>query len=159
MVVSTFTRAQIDALPKTFYGRVVGELGPKGMAKFLLASYDGHLIAGVIVLPYKDTLYGWHMASHKEYWHLAPNDFLQWELIKWAKQEGYRYYDLLRVEPDHLPGIAHWKTSFGGDTVPCYYVRKATLAYKLLQRLSLLSNPRTAIRRGWALLAGRADAH
>jgi hypothetical protein len=157
MVVSTFTRARLNILPRSFYRHVIEQLGTKGMAKFLLAKHNGRFIAGVIVLPYKDMVYGWHMASHKEYWSVAPNDLLQWEIIKWARQKGYKYYDFLRVQPDSLPGIARWKITFGGDTVPCYYLQKATPGYQLWRVLRLVTSPRRVVNKLRSLAAGKED--
>lgn len=159
MVVSTLTKAQINAKPKSFYRHVIEQLGTKGMAKFVLAKHTGRFIAGVINLPYKDMVYGWHMGSYKEYWSVAPNDFLQWELIKWARQKGYKYYDFLRVEPDRLPGIAKWKMSFGGDTVPCYYLQKATPGYQLWRVLRFITSPRRVVKKVRSLAEGKDDAN
>ena len=46
---------------------------------------------------------------------------LQWEAISWATQAGFKKYDFVRIEPDRLPGIAHFKQGFGGNK--SYYFR------------------------------------
>lgn len=134
MILSTFDRAGIGALPKTFYERVIKDLKPKNMVKMLLAEYKDKVVSGAIFLCYKDMAYYWHGASYKEYWDLAPNNLMQWEFIKWANENGYTYYDLVRIEPDRLPGIAKFKMGWGGDTVEFYYIFK----FKLIKPLNLL---------------------
>jgi hypothetical protein len=141
MVISTFAKARINILPRSFYRQVVERLGTAGMARLLLAKHSGKFIAGAIFLCYKDTVYYWHGASHREYLNVAPNDLILWELIKWARQEGYEYYDLVRVEPDRLPGIASFKMKFGGDIVPCYYLAKRTLGHRLWRLVEYAKSP------------------
>jgi hypothetical protein len=155
MIVSAFTRARINILPKTFYKRVIESLGPKGIARLVLAKHDGRFIAGAIFLLHKNTAYYWHGASHREYLSLAPNDLIQWEHIKWARERGYKNYDLVRVEPGRLPGIANFKMSFGGETVPCYHLQKATLGYQLWRVLRFATSPRRIIRKMRSLTAGK----
>lgn len=135
MIKKTFARVGVtNLLPICFYESILKNLKPKNMVKMLLAEYNNKIIAGAIFLCFKDTVYYWHGASHREYSNVAPNDLIQWELIKWANEKGYKYYDLVRIEPNHLPGVAAFKMGWGGDTVEFYYAVKRTRIYKLLSK-------------------------
>ncbi len=39
---------------------------------------------------------------------------LQWHMIKWLKETGYRYYDLGGIDPFTNPGVYHFKAGIGG---------------------------------------------
>ena len=34
---------------------------------------------------------------------------LQWSMIRWLKEEGFRYYDLGGIDPERNPGVYHFK--------------------------------------------------
>ncbi len=49
-----------------------------------------------------------------------PNHLLQWEAMRWAKAEGYRFYDMWGApevldESDPMWGVHRFKAGFGGD--------------------------------------------
>jgi lipid II:glycine glycyltransferase (peptidoglycan interpeptide bridge formation enzyme) len=159
MVIATFTRSQIKPQPESYYHRVIQDLGPKGMARLLLANHNNKFIAGAIFLFYKDTAYYWHGASYRDHLSVAPNELIQWELIKWARQNGYKNYDLVRIEPDRLPGIARFKISFGGKTVPCYHLQKGTRRYLWMRLLRLIRNPKRTFTKLRIFAAGKGNAN
>lgn len=126
MLLGVFGKSSKKPLPKSYYQRVIEELTPKGWVKPMLALYQDKPVGGAIFLCFKDTVYYWSGASFREYGHLAVNDLIQWEIIRWARNNNYKYYDLLIVEPERLPGIAHFKLGFGGKLVPIYEAIKRT---------------------------------
>ncbi len=119
------------AKSREFYGKVIRELVPKGMAKFFLVRYDGHYIAGSIGLCYNDTYYYWNGASNREFMKLGSNNLLHWDMIKWARDNGYIKYDFVKVDRERLPGIAKFKLGWGGDIVECHHLMKRKWAFKL----------------------------
>jgi lipid II:glycine glycyltransferase (peptidoglycan interpeptide bridge formation enzyme) len=57
-----------------------------------------------------------------------PNDVLHWEMIKWAKENGFQQFDFLHIRPDHArailrgekvkdsySGVTDYKLAFGGQ--------------------------------------------
>lgn len=42
---------------------------------------------------------------------------LQWEMLKWLKEKGTRYYDLGGIDPEGNPGVYHFKEGFRGRKV------------------------------------------
>ena len=120
MLLEVFEKSGKKPFPKSYYERVVRELNPKGWVRPLIAFHEDKPVAGALFLCFRDAVYYWSGASLDEYKHLAPNDLIQWEIIKWARTNGYKSYDLLIVEPERLPGIAHFKLGFGGEIAPIY---------------------------------------
>ncbi len=78
--------------------------------KILLAQQEGKTIAGGVFPFYKGTVYFWSGGSHTEYDRLAPNNLLQWHLIKWASRNGLKRYDMYGKG---IPSIDRFKSSFG----------------------------------------------
>jgi lipid II:glycine glycyltransferase (peptidoglycan interpeptide bridge formation enzyme) len=42
---------------------------------------------------------------------------LQWSMIRWLKDNGFRYYDLGGIDPEHNPGVYHFKCGLSGQDV------------------------------------------
>jgi hypothetical protein len=126
MLLEVFGKSGKKPFPKSYYQRIVEELSTKGWVKPLLAFHEDKPVAGALFLCFGDTVYYWSGASLNEHKHLASNDLVQWELIKWARANGHKSYDLLMVEPERLPGIAHFKLGFGGQLVPIYEAIRRT---------------------------------
>lgn len=127
MLTEVFEKANKKPyIPYSYYERVIKNLVPKNLAKFLIARYKGRAIAGAIFLCFKDTVYYWSGASFRKYNWLAPNDLIQWEFMKWAHRNWYKYYDLLGIDPLRLPNIARFKMGFGGELKEIYNARKYT---------------------------------
>jgi lipid II:glycine glycyltransferase (peptidoglycan interpeptide bridge formation enzyme) len=103
---------------------------PCGQGNLLLAEYDGQLLAGLVVLAaaYGTTACYMYGASSDEHRNLMPTYLLQWAAMLWAREQGYRVYDLWGVpdedeetleagftqRSDGLWGVYRFKRGFGG---------------------------------------------
>ncbi|MFP4112997.1 MAG: lipid II:glycine glycyltransferase FemX [Spirochaetota bacterium] len=90
--------------------------------RLYLAEHDRDLLAGIIVVHYRDGATYLYGASSNEKRNLMPNYALQWHAISRAKEEGLAWYDLFGVPPADDPGhpmhgLYRFKTGFGGDLV------------------------------------------
>ncbi len=84
------------------------------------AVYDDQILAGIIVAVYGNRATYLYGASSNENRNLMPAYALQWEAIKYAKENGCTEYDLFGIppvnDPDHpMSGLYRFKTGFGGD--------------------------------------------
>lgn len=147
MLQEVLGRHDHPLLPQSFYQRIVRDLAPIGMARFTLAWHCEQAVAGLIALSFKDTIYYWSGASHLNSRAAAPNDILQWDMITWANAHGFKYYDLLRIEPDRLPGIAKFKMRFGGETVALPAGAQWTGGGQLIRGLQFVTDPQRMLRR------------
>jgi FemAB-related protein (PEP-CTERM system-associated) len=112
-----------------------------GFFKNLIAAFDAHckvlliecagkIIAGVLSFFHKDQVLPYYGGALKEYLHLAPNDFMYWELMRYAAAHGYKVFDFGRskagtgafqfkrhwgFEPKPLPS---WYYAVNGQSVP-----------------------------------------
>lgn len=72
-------------------------------------------IAGAIVMLYGNTAYYLHGAMNRDYKELMAPYFMHWEIIKWAKSQGYRFYDFWGLDSQKWPGVTRFKLGWGGD--------------------------------------------
>ncbi|HPM08642.1 MAG TPA: peptidoglycan bridge formation glycyltransferase FemA/FemB family protein [Candidatus Pacearchaeota archaeon] len=59
---------------------------------------------------------------------LTDNELLKWEIIKWAKNNNFTYYDLAGINIEAKKdtkeyNIARYKKNWGGATTPMYFYR------------------------------------
>ena len=165
----TADRSDFWYRPKEYQVPMWRTLVDAGRARVLFAVHEGDLLAAVFlgVLGEK----GWYQygASTNEKRNLKATHLLQWEAMKWAKQHGVTYYDMVSIpSPDELHedhplyGVYKFKASFGGEManfVGCLDLPAETRPRKPLEpvRAGVLSSLPEAQRRHILLAAGRSQ--
>jgi peptidoglycan pentaglycine glycine transferase (the first glycine) len=113
---------------------------PRGQMRLLIAEYNGQLLAGIFVgLMARQAIY-LYGASSNELRHLMPNYLLQWEAMRWAKQQGALQYDLWGIpetddEHEAMSGVYRFKSGWGGEVVR-FVGNYECLYHPLLMRLA-----------------------
>jgi hypothetical protein len=101
-----------------------------------LAVKDDKMIAGLITFEYSDNIFRWMNASLEEYFEYYPNNLLDKELIKYACENGFKYYNF--GASGNLEGVRKFKERFGAEKVEVkqYFVqsRLGKLARMVLKR-------------------------
>lgn len=105
-----------------YYRDVWGTLIEAGRAQPLIAEVDGEPVSALILFHVARTawyFYGMSRDAHRE---KMPNHLLQWEAIRWAREQGALTYDFWGapdnlVESDPLWGVWKFKEGFGGEFV------------------------------------------
>jgi len=87
--------------------------------RLFLAEHNGRLLAGIFVAVFAGQAIYLYGASSNEERHLMPNYALQWEAIRWAKQQGARLYDFGGIpdtddEGEAMEGVYRFKRGWGG---------------------------------------------
>lgn len=115
------------------------------------ALHNNYPIAVAILATHRDTVFYWHNASSVEHRNYRPNDLLVWEIIKWAKEHNFKYFDFIMFNINELPGVTRFKLKFGGEIYPIYqYLRSYSLKnlhHKMNKYVSYISHPRRALSR------------
>ena len=134
--LETCKRTGAAPFPKAYYESIAERFGKKGRQHFFIARKGSNVLAALSVGSYKSGVHYWSGASKSEALKLGCNDLLQWSAIKWAKENGYRWYDNGDVHPfsknKKLQGIYKFKGSFGGVLTKYY---KGILVYSPLKKL------------------------
>ncbi len=105
------------------------------------AEYQGEILAEAIIAYYGDTVTYIHGASANANRQLMAPYLLHWAAIKWAKQNGFKYYDFYGVDERRWPGVSRFKLGFGGQiikysgTFDLVFVRLYYWIYQILRKL------------------------
>lgn len=85
-----------------YFRKQFEELNPKNMMDIFLAKYQGRYLSGALINYYKDTAYYTHGAStsDRSLSKLRSPYFLQWEIMKYVKSQGYQKYNMWGIIPD-----------------------------------------------------------
>jgi len=105
-----------------YYQKIQELLIERGLGKVFLAYVNDIPIAGVVIFAFGDRIWYMYGASSDAFRNLMPNHAIHWHVIKWAKEKGYKYYDLWGIpsspNPDHpLYGVYRFKKGFNGALV------------------------------------------
>jgi lipid II:glycine glycyltransferase (peptidoglycan interpeptide bridge formation enzyme) len=122
----TAVRDKITIHSRDYYKKLfelsAGEKAVKENPRIILfkAVFDGQMLAGTIVSLFGSKATYLYGASSDEYRNLMPAYALQWEGIKYAKEQGCSLYDLFGIPPENNPehpmsGLYRFKTGFGGQ--------------------------------------------
>jgi serine/alanine adding enzyme len=89
-----------------------------GQFKIFGAFFDGMLIGFLYALCYNKCVYNWYAGSISGFLKKYPNDIITWEVIKWAKNNGYSQFDFGGAgNPKREYGVRDFKKKFGGIEV------------------------------------------
>lgn len=95
---------------------------------FACYTQEGTMIAGEVRLCYKDLVYAWFAGSDEAYFKLRPNDFTMWNVICWAHDMGYKWFDFGGGgEPGVEYGVRDYKLKYGCEM---YDYGRYTLAHR-----------------------------
>lgn len=98
--------------PYRYFANMWSELHNHGMMDLLLAYHNDQLIAGIIVLKYKDTVIYQSGASDNTSINLHPYHFLIWNAIKRAHAKNFQFFDFGRSSLDDV-SLATFKERWG----------------------------------------------
>ena len=162
MYAETSQRGEFVIRPEAYYQDAWGSFIEEGLARPLIAEFEGEPVAMVLPFRFGDRawyMYGASRTTHREH---MPNHRLQWEAIRWAKAQGCQVYDMWGA-PDELDksdpmwGIYRFKRGFGAKFVPhigAYDYPASRLGYRLY--VSVM--PRILALMRWRHWRGRSAA-
>jgi FemAB-related protein (PEP-CTERM system-associated) len=116
MVVS-MRRLGTPVHAKAFYSNILAYFG--GNANIMAAEHEGRLITFSLLLYHKKSLATMARCSLSEYFNLRPNNFLYWEILKYAHSLGATSFDFGRSLIGQ--GAATFKEAWGAQPAPLYY--------------------------------------
>jgi peptidoglycan pentaglycine glycine transferase (the first glycine) len=102
------------------YYRVVWQSFAGSSAPLIAETADGEAVAGVFLFHFSGRAYYIYGMSREAHRDLMPNYLLQFEAMRWARQQGCEVYDLwgapeLFDESDSMWGVFRFKEGLGGQ--------------------------------------------
>jgi len=98
LIQETAERDKINIFNKDYYKKLFAINSDDFKIILFIASYKSQPLAAIIVVGFGDTATYFYGASSNEKRNLMPNYLIQWEAIKWAKENKYRYYDFWGIQ-------------------------------------------------------------
>ena len=119
---ATGDRNEFLIRPAAYYVKLWRYFMENDLAYMLIAEYENKPIAHVILFHFGQTCWYFYGASANEERERMPTYALQWEAMKWAKQRGYKFYDMWGApnefkEDDPMWGVFMFKRGFRGTVV------------------------------------------
>lgn len=90
---------------------------------FFHALYEGEIISTELVLHGIENCYSFLGGTNKDYFHLNANNFLKYEIIKWAKEKKLKRF-ILGGGYGADDGIFKYKKSFAPNGIYDFYIGK-----------------------------------
>lgn len=106
----TTKRDGFSAHPMAYYTKLLKM--DNTFAKLMVAEYQNKVICAHLMTYFGDTVTYLHGASSNEYRNVMAPFLLQWECIKNAKKDGFRYYDFWGIDEKRWPGVTRFKRNF-----------------------------------------------
>ncbi len=144
MYRETSLRNRFVIRPETYYHDAWGSFIKAGLAQPFIAEVEGEPVAMVILFRFGKRVWYMYGASRSRHREKMPNHLLQWEAIRWAKEQGCTVYDLWGApdeldESDPMWGVYRFKRGFGAEFVRhigAYDYPASRLAYLTYMGLS-----------------------
>jgi hypothetical protein len=134
LMVEMRNKTGLKETTSAFYNKILDSYC-SDKALISIAFLNEKPVSGTIILGNMNVMHYWQGASVSDAPNLGQGELLQWEAIKWAKNQGAKYYDLCVIEPERLPFIAQFKMGFSKDTVPFYCIYKKTLTFRVTNKI------------------------
>jgi lipid II:glycine glycyltransferase (peptidoglycan interpeptide bridge formation enzyme) len=96
------------------FGRIQADLPEPLRMRVLICMSQGVPVAGLVAAPMGDSAIYVLGATGDDGLNSKGAYLLQWTLISWLKENGYRWYDLGGIDPKRNPGVYHFKSGLSG---------------------------------------------
>ena len=134
------------------FGRIQGDLPESQRMRVLLCQDKGEFVAGLVTSAMGDSAVYLLGATSDDGLNSKGAYLLQWTLIKWLKENGFRWYDLGGINPERNPGVYHFKKGLSGadvcrlsPLVACTSVVSSTLVRTSLAVQSAIRRSKAAL--------------
>lgn len=116
----TMKRLGSPPQPYKFFDKMWNLLYPQNLIMPLAKSNDKYIAGGLFFL-HNCVIHHAYGCSLREYLNLAPNDLIQWYVIKWGNERGFTHLDFGRTREDE--GTVLFKRRWGGElaSLPYFY--------------------------------------
>jgi lipid II:glycine glycyltransferase (peptidoglycan interpeptide bridge formation enzyme) len=99
------------------FGRIQEDLPESQRMRILICQDNGVPVAGLVASTIGDSAVYLLGATSDGGLNSKGAYLLQWTLIKWLKENGFKWYDLGGINPERNPGVYHFKKGLSGADV------------------------------------------
>jgi peptidoglycan pentaglycine glycine transferase (the first glycine) len=113
LLLDTYRRKEKGLHSRNYYQKLYLD----HISKIYFAEFENRILCANMMIYYGDTMTYLHGGSSSEDKNIMAPHLLQWEQIKLAKAQGYKYYDFWGIDEIKWPGVTRFKKGFGGFEV------------------------------------------
>ena len=113
LLLDTYRRKAKELHSRTYYQKLYLD----HLSKIYFAEFEGKILCANMMIFHGDTATYLHGGSSQDDKNIMAPHLLQWEQIKLAKSQGYKYYDFWGIDEIKWPGVTRFKKGFGGFEV------------------------------------------
>jgi Acetyltransferase (GNAT) domain len=99
------------------FGRIQEDLPPNQRMRILIGEQNGVPVAGLVAASLGDSAIYLLGATSDNGLKAKASYLLQWTLIQWLKESGFKQYDLGGIDPEQNPGVYYFKRGLSGADV------------------------------------------
>lgn len=134
---ASWTRTGLSPHPSSYFDDMWNTLSPINAVKFFFVEKDGERIAAIILHLYKKSVFYWGGCSKEGTLSWRPNNFILWQAIRWAKTNGYEYFEIGQFYPapfgnEKEYNVGKFKVQFGKDEFVPYEGQKIYRTNRIL---------------------------
>ena len=118
-----------------YYRSIFNKYAGSNKALILLAYKDNLPVSGIFILGNKNYMHYYKGASLFGVKNEGQGELLQWEAIKWSKENSIKYYDLCNLDKEKLPAIYRFKTGFSQNIIKYPKLTVNSFGYKIMNRI------------------------
>jgi lipid II:glycine glycyltransferase (peptidoglycan interpeptide bridge formation enzyme) len=120
LLLETAQRDGFTVRGRSYFEDIWDLLIEAGLARMFMARHEGQLLAATIAFALGRQCWYVYGASSNLHRDVMPNHLIQWEMMRWAKEQGCTIYDMRGVAPEGpgateegLSGLNRFKRGFG----------------------------------------------
>lgn len=117
LLSETYRRHGTPVFPRKFFETIVSNFGPEVDVREVMR--DGKVVAASLNFLYQRQMHTYYAASSPECWKMNCNDFMYFQQILWAGQNGYTLFDFGRSKVGSGP--FEFKKHWGATMRPLPY--------------------------------------
>jgi lipid II:glycine glycyltransferase (peptidoglycan interpeptide bridge formation enzyme) len=99
------------------FGRIQVDLAEPHRMRILICKNGDRPVAGLVASAMGDSAIYLLGATSDDGLNSRGAYLLQWTMIKWLKENGFKWYDLGGIDPERNPGVYHFKRGLSGKDV------------------------------------------
>ena len=135
ILTEVYRRAKLPLPDFSYFEAMLQQSTETTGLRIFTAVWEGQIIGCMLCIAYGHTLYDYYAGAYSRYYAKFPNDLLPWEVMRWAKKNGFSCFDFGGAgKPDVPYGVREYKKKFGGMLVN--YGRYEVIHFPMLFRLA-----------------------
>lgn len=118
LIKRTYKKVGLPCPDSNYFINAFILLYSSGLLRTFSAIFNNQIIGVRLELCYKDLVYDWYAGADEFSKDKYPNDFLPFNILLWAKENGFKKFDFGGAGKPGIPyGVRDHKLKFGGELV------------------------------------------